>query len=162
MQCWSRSVISIRLPGWLEHLLKPSVKRHSIHLWQRGEQYYLHQFSPGRVEFPVNGQLIIIFFSSCFNNPFSKWPPFRGTDETRYQAATYMLINPIIMYVKKNKQKKQVRAFMNNTLLQNTPSSQIHYKLLNMILKPCAKRHEHKLNANANSRKPPFPSFLIT
>lgn len=81
------------LPGWLEHLLKPSVKRHSIHLWQRGEQCYLHQFSPRRGEFPVNGQLF--FFSCCFNNCFSKWPPFRRTDETRSQAATHMLINSI-------------------------------------------------------------------
>lgn len=82
----------ISTPAWLEHLLKPSAKRHSIYLWQRGEQYYLHQFSCGRGEFPVNGQL---FFSLCFNIQFSKWPPFRGTDETRSRAATHMLINSI-------------------------------------------------------------------
>lgn len=59
----------ISMPAWLEYLLKPSAKCCSIYLWQRGEQYYLHQFSPGRGNF----QLMDFFFSSpvsCFNTQF--------------------------------------------------------------------------------------------
>lgn len=91
----------IYTPAWLEHLLKPSAKRHSIYLWQRGEQYYLHQFSPGRGGFPVNGQPF--FFTPFFFSPytqFSKWQPFRTTDETHSRAAAHMLINPITRPVK--------------------------------------------------------------
>lgn len=42
---------------------------------------YSTSFCLRGVEYPVNGQLIIIFFSSCFNHSHLKCPPFRRTAE---------------------------------------------------------------------------------
>lgn len=100
-----KQICYICAAAWLQHLLRPSAKRHSIRLGRGGEQYYLHQFSPWRWEFPANGQLSFLLPLPCFNSCFSKWPPFRRTNET----SNHMLINAITRYAKKkNNNNKEV------------------------------------------------------
>lgn len=52
-----------------------------------------------------NFQLMGDFFSafSCFNNPFSKYPPVRSTNARRSQTVTRMLINSITICRKERK-----------------------------------------------------------
>lgn len=94
-----KQICYICAAAWLQHLLRPSAKRRSIRLGRGGEQYYLHQFSPWRWEFPANGQLSFLLPLPCFNSYFSKWPPFSRTDET----SIHMLINSTARYAKKKK-----------------------------------------------------------
>lgn len=97
----------IYTPAWLEHLLKPSVKRHSIYLWQReGNNTIYTNLALGGGDFQLMDNFF--FFFTYFTIQFPKWPPFRGTDESRSQAATHMQINSITSHVKKQQHNNEV------------------------------------------------------